>query len=212
VNKTAKNRVFRRIQARGKGWVFSAIDFLPDLRHWEIRQSFVALEKEKKISRILPGLYYYPEYSQLLRKNVAPDIWRVAKALARKYDWKIFPEGNTALNYLALSTQIPARYNYISSGGHRLYKIGKMTLEFCHRTLRESTIRNKKTNLVVQALKSLGKVHADRDFLKLLSRRFSHADWVKIEKDAHKVSGWVLSAITKAKEFAQNGQNYRISG
>ena len=203
MRETAKNRVFHKISTKGKGWVFSAVDFLPDLKRWEIDRSLTDLAKEGKISRVLPGLYYYPEYSQMLKKNVAPDIQRVATALARKYDWKIFPEGNTALNYLALSTQVPASYVYISSGSPRKYKIGNMPLEFRHRVPKESTITNEKANLVIQALKSLGRTHASEpDFIKLLSRRFSYAEWVKIENASKKVAYWILEIITKAKEIA----------
>ena len=130
---SAKNRLYNKIRRKGSNWVFSAVDFLPDFKRWEIDQSFIALENEDKIDRILPGLYYYPEYSQILQKKVAPDVGLVAKALARKYDWKIFPEGNTALNFLGLSTQIPAKYIYISSGSPRKYKIVNTDLEFKHR-------------------------------------------------------------------------------
>lgn len=201
--KTAKYRLFRRIVSYGKGWVFSGTDFLPDFKRWEIDRSLTDLEKEDKICRILPGLYYYPEYSELLKKNVAPDIAVVAKALARKYNWKIFPDGNTALNYLNLSTQVPARYIYISSGSPRKYTIGNTTLEFKYRTPKESTIKDENANLVVQALKSLGKEHAsESDFIKLLSTRFSYTEWIKIEKASKKVAYWVVDIIAKAKDMA----------
>lgn len=108
MKKDAQNSIFERI--RRKGWVFFAKDFAPDFDRWEIDHSLHFLEKEGKIKRILPGLYYYPDYSELLKKQVGPDVGEVAKALARKYDWQIFPEGNTALNYLGLSTQVPAAY------------------------------------------------------------------------------------------------------
>lgn len=203
MEKTAKNRLFQKIKSKGKGWVFSAVDFLPELKHWEIRQSFVALENEEIIVRVIPGLYYYPEYSELLKKKVAPDIGQVAKALARKYDWKIFPEGNTALNYLGLSTQVPAKYIYISSGSPRKYKIGNTILEFLHRVPKESTISNENANLVVQAIKSMGKVHAtENNFIDALSKRFSYEEWMKIEKASTKVAYWILDIITKAKEAA----------
>jgi hypothetical protein len=203
MRETAKSKIFHKITSKGKGWVFSAVDFLPDLKRWEIDRSLTDLAQEGKISRLLPGLYYYPEYSQLLKKNVAPDMQQVAKALARKYDWKIFPEGNIALNYLALSTQVPARYVYISSGSPRKYKIGDMPLEFRHRVPKESTISNENANLVIQALKSLGKVHASEpDFIKLLSKRFSYDEWVKIENASKKVAYWILDIISKAKEIA----------
>ncbi|GHT57665.1 hypothetical protein FACS18945_2500 [Bacteroidia bacterium] len=203
MKETAKNRILSRIYGRGKGWVFSAVDFLPDLKRWEIDRSLTDLAKEGKIARILPGLYYYPSYSALLQEIVGPDIQRVAYALARKYNWTIFPEGNTALNYLNLSTQVPARYIFISSGSSRKYKIGNTALEFRHRMLRESVIGNEQANLVIQALKSLGKIHASEpDFIKTLAKRFTADEWVKIEKASHKVAGWVVDIIRKAKEIA----------
>jgi hypothetical protein len=203
MKETAKNKVLSRIYGRGKGWVFSAIDFLPDLKRWEIDRSLTDLEKERKIIRILPGLYYYPEYSKLLRKNVAPDVGYVAKALARKYDWKIFPDGNTALNYLGLSTQVPAKYIYISNGSSRKYQIGNITLEFRHRIPKESTITNENANLVIQAIKSIGKIHAaESDFINALSKCFSHEEWSKIEKASKKATYWILDIIRQAKEIA----------
>ena len=140
MKRDVQNRIFDRIKYRGKNWIFSAKDFTQSFDRWEIDHSFRFLEKEGKIKRILQGLYDYPEYSELLQRRVAPDIQQVAKALARKHGWKIFPEGNTALNYLGLSTQIPAKYIFISSGVSRKYKIGNITLEFRHRVLTESTI------------------------------------------------------------------------
>jgi len=202
MKKSAKGRVFDRIKRKGRNWAFSAVDFTRDFKRWEIDQSFVALEKEGKIRRVLPGLYYFPDYSTMLKKFISPSVQEVAYALARKYNWTIFPEGNTALNHLRLSLQVPAGYVYISSGSSRKYKISNTQLEFCHRALKESTITSENANLVVQAIKSMGKGHADKDFLKQLSLRFSKAEWNKIEKDAHKVPGWVLDAIKKAKEFA----------
>lgn len=206
MKKDVQNRIFERIKYRGKGWVFSAKDFARDFERWEIDHSLHFLEKEGKIKRVLSGLYYYPDYSEILQQQVGPDVGKVAKALARKYDWQIFPEGNTALNYLGLSTQIPAKYIYISSGSPRKYVIINTPLEFRRRVLTESTIKDENANLVVQALKSLGKIHANEShFIEKLSTKFSYDDWVKIERAAAKVADWILVIIKKAKGLAKNG-------
>jgi len=46
---------------------------------------------------------------------------RVAHALARKFGWTIQVSGNTALNILGLSTQVPIRYLYLSDGKSRSF-------------------------------------------------------------------------------------------
>ena len=200
-----RQQIVSRIYGRGRGWVFSPKDFSGEFLRIAIDAALFSLAKSGTIRRILPGLYYYPAYSELLQKCVAPDMQQVAKALARKYNWKIFPEGNTALNYLGLSTQIPAKYIFISSGHSRKYKIGNMDLEFRHRVLTETMINDEQAMLAVQAIKSMGRIHADDEFVKSLSKRFSHDEWIKIEKASHKVADWILTVIKKAKEIAKNG-------
>ena len=83
--KMLKQRIFDRIRYKGKNWVFSATDFIKKFKRWEIDQTLAALEKDGKIERILPGLYYYPEFSEFLQETVAADLQQVADALARKY-------------------------------------------------------------------------------------------------------------------------------
>ncbi|MDR1916011.1 MAG: DUF6088 family protein, partial [Synergistaceae bacterium] len=112
--KSTKNRVLYRIYSRGRGWAFSATDFTGDLARWKVDRSLADLAREGKIRRIAQGLYDYPMYSGILKKEIAPDIHRAADALARKYGWRIYPDGNTALNYLGLSTQIAAKHIYLS--------------------------------------------------------------------------------------------------
>jgi len=203
MKESMKNKIFAKIQAENRGWVFSAIDFLPDFKRWEIDRSLTDLEKDGLIRRILSGLYHYPEYSEILKEFVAPSMRVAAKALARKYDWKIFPEGNTALYYLDLSTQVPGRYIYISSGSSRKYKIGNLDLEFRHRVPKESAITDENANLAVQAIKAMGKVYASEpSFIKALALRFTHDEWVKIENASKKVAYWILGIITRAKDIS----------
>jgi len=205
MKKSAQNQIYEKIKSNGKNWVFSAKDFALDFDRWEIDHSFHFLEKEGKIKRLLQGLYYYPDYSEILQEIVAPDVQKAAYALARKYNWTIFPEGNTALNFLGLSTQVPARYIFISNGRSRKYKIFGTPLEFRQRILAESAITSENANLVVQAIKSMGKIHADDIFISKLSKIFLKKEWIDIEKSSAKVADWILVIIKKARNLANNG-------
>jgi len=95
-------------------------------------------------------------FSKLLDQPLSPDIDQVARALARKFRWHIQPSGATALNFLGLSTQVPARATYLSDGPDRVYQIGNTALVFEHTALKESGVDLKESGLIVQALKSLG--------------------------------------------------------
>jgi hypothetical protein len=100
---------------------------------------------------------------------------------------------------------MPAKYIYISSGSPRKYKVGGLDLEFHHRVLTETMIKNENAMLAVQAIKSMGQIHSDDEFIKTLSKRFSHDEWTKIEKASGKVASWILDIIRKAGWYSKNG-------
>ena len=56
------------------------------------------------IRRVIIGLYEYPQYSTLLKRNVATDLHQTACALVRRFKWDIQPSGETALVVQALKT------------------------------------------------------------------------------------------------------------
>ncbi|VGO15746.1 hypothetical protein PDESU_04331 [Pontiella desulfatans] len=66
--------------------------------------------------RVLRGIYGYPRFSELLQDTMGPDFDQFAHALARKSGWRVQASGNTALNLLGISTQIPAQALYLSDG------------------------------------------------------------------------------------------------
>jgi hypothetical protein len=85
---------------------------------------------------------------------LSPDTDQVARALARKFNWRIQPSGATALNLLGLSTQVPARAVYLSDGPDRSYTVGNTGLDFEHTALKEVGFKLRESGLIVQALKS----------------------------------------------------------
>jgi hypothetical protein len=195
--KSAKGMVLYRIYSRGRGWAFSATDFTGDFTRWKVDRSLADLAREGKIRRIMQGLYDYPMYSDILKKEIAPDIHGAADALARKYGWRIYPDGNTALNYLGLSTQIAAKHIYLSDGPSKRYEIGNRILTFKHTATKEAALKYANTALVIQAMKAAGEGQITDGFLKTLSQKYSIREWEKIKKDASKTTGWVYKYISR---------------
>ena len=195
MKKTAKNLIVSRIYGRGRGWAFTPNDFIKDFKRWEIGDSLEDLTNENRIRRIMRGLYDYPLYSEILKKDVGPDMEQVASALARKFSWRIQPTGETALNYLNLSTQIQGNYIYLSDGPSKKYDILGQILEFKHTNLKEATLQNKNAALVVQSIKAIGEKNITIEFLLKLSSCFSSEEWEKIKKDSTKAPLWVYNYV-----------------
>lgn len=197
---TKKQQILSRIYGRGRGWAFTPNDFIQDFKRWEISNTLEDLTNEGVIRRIIRGVYDYPLYSELLKKNVAPDLTQVANALARKYNWRIQPTGDTSLTYLGLSTQVSSQYVFYSDGPTKRYDIQGQCLEFKHKTLKEASIGDKNTILVIQSIKSIGKNNITNEFLENLKTKFNEVEWKKIKKHSVKTVLWVQEYINSIVE------------
>jgi len=190
-----KKQIFARIEKHPPGWAFSAYDFIKDFHRREIDESLSYLTEDGKIRRVIRGIYDNPMYSELLNMNVAPDIDQVAHALARKFNWKLFPNGDTALNYLGLSAQIAAKDLYLTDGPSNKYYVGKQCIEFKHISQKETSLKYANTGLVIQSIKAIGEKQITQEFLDLLAQKFTKEEWAQIKTDASNSTGWVYKII-----------------
>ena len=108
-----------RVTAAPSGTAFVASDFLDIADSDAVRKALSRLTESGKLRRIVRGVYDCPRYSSLLQEYEAPNIEETAKAIARNFGWQIAPCGDTALNLLGLSTQVPAVWQYVSDGPYR---------------------------------------------------------------------------------------------
>jgi site-specific DNA-cytosine methylase len=147
-----EQKILSRIYGNGRGWAFSPADFADLGARPTIDSALHRREREGIIRRVIRGIYDYPRQSKALGGPVSPNIDQVADALARKFVWRIQPNGATAQNLLGLSTQVPARLVYLSDGPDRSYTVGKTSLAFEHTALKEAGFKLQESRLVVQAL------------------------------------------------------------
>jgi hypothetical protein len=202
--KDITRRVVDRIYGYGKGSVFTPKDFIDIASHEAIRKALARLTYNKKIRRLGRGIYEYPAFSKLLQAPSSPDPDAIARAIARAHGWVILPSGDTALNLLGLSTQVPARWEYFSDGPSKIYKWssdGGGTLIFKHRANKETTVLSPKTAILVQALKTLGERNIDKSVIAKLLKQFSINERNKAVQEARYATSWVYEIIKKlAKE------------
>jgi hypothetical protein len=190
-----ENKTSSRIYGNQRGWAFSKVDFLDLGSDADIRKALSELAVKGTIRRVIRGIYDYPRISQLLNTEMGPDLDQLARALARRSGWRLQPSENTALNLLGLSTQVPAQSVYLSDGPSKTYEIGKQQLVFKKRTLKESVFKHKESELVVQALKALGRERIDDEILKKLANTWSPTIWKKILRDTKTAPAWVCDMI-----------------
>lgn len=184
-----------RINKSEIGTVFVATDFVDISDKTSINTYLTRLDEEKSLQRIMRGVYYKPEYNDFLGEYVAPEPDAVAHALARNFGWTIVPCGDTALNLLGLSTQIPAAWVYVSDGTYKEYTYEQTTIKFKRTTNKEISKLSYKTALVVQALKALGKDNVDDAILIKLKNNLTDSEKQALLTEAKAATSWIYEYI-----------------
>ena len=184
-----------RIQAAKDGSVFVASDFADITENVKIVVCLSRLEEEKLIKRVMRGVYYKPKYSKLLGEYVAPAPDSVAQAIARNYGWTIVPCGDTALNLLGLSTQVPVVWSYVSDGPYKEYSYDNTTIKYRHTTNKEISKLSRKTALVIQALKTLGKESISDEAISKIRDATTSSERKAMLTEAQYATAWIYETI-----------------
>ena len=184
-----------RINDFPQNTLFSIKDFSDLASYKTAKVILTRLEKDKIIKREIDGLYSKPEYSDFLQEFVAIPIDNIATKLAQKFSWHIAPSGNTALNKLKLSTQVPAHYVYLSDGPYRDYNLDGTILEFKHTNNKMISSLSQNSNLIVQAIKALGKENYNPQVRASIRDYFSNDEIQTVLHETQYITSWIYEII-----------------
>lgn len=177
------------------GSVFLPADFADAGSSESVRKALSRLTESGKLERPMRGLYRKPRYNAFLNRETPASPDEIAKALARKFEWRIAPYGDAALNQLGLDSQVPSVVRYVSDGPYRTYEYGPYTIEFRHTANRNLSRLNPLAATVVQALKALGKDGVTQDKLDAISSKLDDSQMEDLERQTRNVTSWVRDVV-----------------
>lgn len=196
MEKTTNLKLIRdRINRSDIGTVYVAVDFVDISDKTSVNAYLARLVDEGLIRRVLRGVYDKPEYNDFLEEYIAPSPDKVANAIARNFGWTIVPCGDTALNLLGLSTQVPAAWVYVSDGTYKEYTYDNTTIQFKRTTNKEVSKLSYKTALTVQALKALGKDKIDDMVISRLGKLLTAEEKQTMLEEAKAATSWIYEYI-----------------
>ena len=185
----------KRILTSESGSVFVATDFADITDKKTASVILTRIESEGVIRRLLRGVYDKPDYNEFLNEYVAPMTDNVAHALARNFGWTIVPCGDTALNLLGLSTQVPATWVYVSDGTYKEYAFDNTVIQFKRTTNKEVSKLSYKTAITIQALKALGKDKIDESVINNLRKLLTAEEKTIMLHEAKTATSWIYEYI-----------------
>ena len=149
------SEITKRIENMHEGQILFISDF-SDINGNEkvVSRALSAEEKKGNIVRLAKGMYLRPKSTRF--GIVYPSVDEMVKAIAHRDKSKVQPCGMTALNMLGLSTQVPTKYTYLTSGSSRKLKLGDRLIELKRSVPKNFVFKTTLGALLMQALKSLG--------------------------------------------------------
>lgn len=149
-----------RITTKGKGWIFSAMDFTDMANRNVVDQTLSRLSKKDAIRKLATGLYDVPRINQRFGA-LPPNPDSVAKAIAKKFGYQIQVNPAQAAHDLGLSQQVPTQLVYLTDGLSKVVKVGNQTLRFVRVSHKKMLGAGTKVGFIIQALYYFGKDRLD---------------------------------------------------
>jgi hypothetical protein len=185
-----------RIKSREKGWIFSPTDFLDLGSRHAVDKALSRMAITGTVRRLARGLYDVPRQHPIVGPT-APNVDKVAEALAGKAGTRLQPTGAYAANLLGLSDQVPAKVVFLTDGRSKRVRLGKLDIVLKQTSPRSMATAGRISGLVIQALRYLGKAHVNNDTVKRLDRRLSADDRMQLLKDVAYAPAWIADIIRR---------------
>ena len=179
------------------GTVFIADDIDTESSYDSVKTQLSQACKLGRIERILYGVYYKPIFDQSINEWIPYNKTDVAYAIARLNGWHIVPDGNMCLNLLGLSTQVPARYEFLSDGPYKTYKVDGKTISFKHCSPKNCP-KDDFTAMIIQAIKAQSRPNCDAVFIKRLSEVIPENRRPTIMDNIQHTTAWIKEVIMEA--------------
>ena len=115
-----------------------------------IDQALSRMTRRGQLLRIGRGLYLRPVRTRFGARS--PEVSTVLEAVQKETGESIAPSGAATANQLGLTTQVPMRPVYLTSGRTRHLKLGAQTVELQHAPRWQLTLAKRPAGAVIRVL------------------------------------------------------------
>lgn len=160
-----------------------------------VDQALSRLAERGHLIRAGRGVYLRPVKSRFGAR--APSVEKAVEALAVQRGEVIVPNGAAAANALGLTTQVPVRSVYLTSGRSRTMTLGKQLVELRHAPRWQLALADRPAGQAVRALAWLGPEKAE-SALKALKRKLPPTAFGELVAAAPQFPTWLARSVGKA--------------
>jgi hypothetical protein len=159
-----------------------------------VDQALSRLVKRGRLLRAGRGFYVRPVESRFGAR--APSVEKVVEAVAAQRGEIVASNGAAAANALGLTTQVPVRTVYLTSGPSRKLQLGQQTVEMRHAPGWQLILAHRPAGEAVRALAWLGPAKAEAA-LRTIKNKLSPAAFGELVSAGRLLPTWLAQSVSK---------------
>lgn len=182
-------------QVAPEGGLLSPKEFLHLGSRAAIDKTLSRLTQEGKLMRVSRGVYVAPQQGRFGPRP--PSTESVVQAIEANCGETVVANGAAEANALGLTTQVPIREVFFTSGASRTLQLGSRCVELKHGKHWQLLLGKRPAGKVIRALSWLGP-EAAPDALKQLRSKLSEAEWEAVRGARAMLPSWMAKVVSEA--------------
>lgn len=158
-----------------------------------IDQALSRLARKGELLRVCQGVYVRPIQTRFGPRP--PSVDKVIASLSALWGETIVPCGGAAANALGLTTQVPVRSVYLTSGPGRRLILGKLTAELRHAPRWQLAAPHRPAGEVLRALSWLGPDEVEAG-LRVIGRKLAAEDLQELAASRAVMPAWMAKPVS----------------
>ncbi|WP_445936933.1 DUF6088 family protein [Pseudomonas sp.] len=182
-------------RAMPEGGLLSPKEFLHLGSRAAIDRTLSRLTQEGKLLRVNRGAYTAPQAGRFGARP--PSTESVVQAIEARCGEMVVASGAAEANALGLTTQVPTREMFLTSGPSRTLQIGSRCVELKHGNRWQMLLGKRPAGQVIRALLWLGPEAAPAA-LKQLRSKLPESEWEAVRGARTMLPSWMTKVISEA--------------
>lgn len=186
--------IFLHAQTLPEGGLLSPKEFLHLGSRAAIDQTLSRLAREGKLLRVGRGAYSLPVHGRFGVRP--PSTESVLESIESASGETVVASGAAEANALGLTTQVPTREVYLTSGPSRRLKFGNREVELKHGNRWQMLLGKRPAGKAIRALIWLGPEQAPK-VLQVLRSKLPRQEWEAMRQARAGLPSWMAKAVSE---------------
>lgn len=201
MRKNAKGAVAKILSAKRLGDPFRTRDLrLPGYSRSTVEKVVARLVSAGTLVRVARGVLVRPERNRYVTGPVSPDLAKVIHVLVRNSGAVIQMSGAEAVLRMGLSTQVPLKLIFQTSGSGRKFKVGSMTVLLRPTAPRKLLLVGRPAGVALAALWYLGKNGVGPSTIEKIKRKLGRKEFKALARTRSRMPKWMANALGGSHE------------